>query len=172
LIESGARRALYRASCSTGRSTEENNVGFCLEHGHGACQNIKASGECYRFGADVGHPDGEVNYQRSHRLMRSPELPTVACILSIRAISLWPRAPSTRRRAAPLGLEEKGSLVRAIIGHSRAYSLLRRHEAVDPIHHATVELEVLHKRPEFMITDIKQSVISRSLFVCRGVCRL
>jgi hypothetical protein len=118
------------------------------------------------------HLEGEVDYDRSLPLLRSPELPTVACILSIGAISLLPRAPSIRRRTAPRELEEKSSLARAIIGRRRACSVLRGPGENDPIHCATVELEVLDKRSESMVTDIKQSVISRSSYVFGGVCRI
>jgi hypothetical protein len=51
-------------------------------------------------------------------------------------------------------LEEKGSVVRAEIGRRRACAQLCGPEEIDPIHCATVELEVLDKRSESMIAEI------------------
>jgi hypothetical protein len=68
---------------------------------------------------------------------------------------LWPRAQSIQRRDAARELEEKGSLIRAIIGHRPACAQLCGPEEVDPIHGATVELEVLGKRSESMNIEIK-----------------
>jgi TPR repeat protein len=40
-----------------------NNQGFCLEHGPGVRWNIEISAKWYRFAADRGFQEGEINYR-------------------------------------------------------------------------------------------------------------
>jgi TPR repeat protein len=71
----GVHTKVFLAAAQQGHPDGANDFGFCLEHRRGVEQNIEMAIKYYKFAADRGHSEAELNHNRCLRLLGEWEPP-------------------------------------------------------------------------------------------------